>query len=179
MGSLLPIIDLGNLGMITRIGMRWWNASCATVAGSVVRNDVIKHNLGNFGSIFDELHDALPKSLQALLLQLCISQGHAGKQHRDRVAEGVASLFHQTADIQTNWVKETVFGVKDGAPILSDEHPFMQEVLKGPIPKGALVPSLALMPGTLTPSDRPCRREATGNFREGQIGHNRPSESHQ
>ena len=164
--------------IIARIGMRWWNASCATVAGSVVRNDVIKHNLGNFGSIFDELHDALPKSLQALLRQLRISQGHAGKQHRDRVAEGVASLFHQTADPQTTWVKEAVFGVKDGAPILSDEHPVMLELLKGPISKGALVPSLALMPqaGTLIPSDLPCRREATGNFREGQIGHR---ESHQ
>ena len=53
-------------------------------------------------------------------------------------------------------VKETVF-VKDGAPILSDKHPVMQELLKGPFPKGALVLSLALMPGTLTPSDCPCR----------------------
>ena len=33
----------------------------------------------------------------------------------------------------------------------------MRELLKGPFPKGALVLSLALMPGTLTPSDCPCR----------------------
>ena len=80
------------------------------------------------------------------------------------MAEAVAALFHQTADPQINWVKETFFGVKDGAPILSDEHPVMRELLKGPFPKGALVPFLALMPDTLTPSDCPCRREATGTF---------------
>ena len=170
-----------------RLGMLWWNASCATVAGSVVCKAVIKHNLGNFGckfgSIFDELHDALPKSLQALLRQLRISQGHAAKQYRDRLAEGVASLFCQTADPQMNWVKETVFVVKDGAPILSDEHPVMRELLKGPFPKGAPVPSLAVMPGSLTPSDCPCRREATGTFRERQIimmmGFNSSRQSHQ
>ena len=52
--------------IIARIGMRWWNASCTAVAGtlgSVVCKAVIKHNLGDFGGIFDELHDALPKSL--------------------------------------------------------------------------------------------------------------------
>ena len=76
-------------------------------------------------------------------------------------------------------VKETVF-VKDGMQILSDEHPVMRELLKGPFPKGVLIPSLALMPGTLTPSDSPCRREATGTFREGQmIGINRSRQSHQ
>ena len=66
-------------------------------------------------------------------------------------------MFYQTADPQANWVKGTVFGVEDGAPILSDEHSDMLELLKGPSPKGALVPFqafLALMPGTLTPSDR-------------------------
>ena len=71
------------------------------------------------------------------------------------MADGVANLFCQTAEPQTNWVKETVFGVKDGAQILSDEHPVMRAMLKGPFPKGALLPSLALMPVTLTPSDRP------------------------
>ena len=75
-------------------------------------------------------------------------------------------------------VKETVF-VKDGAPIPPDEHPVMRELLKGPFPKGALVLSLALMPGTLTLSDCPCRREATCTFREGQIGINRSRQSHQ
>ena len=67
------------------------------------------------------------------------------------MAEAVAALFHQTADPQINWVKETVFGVKDGAPILSGTHPVMEELMKGSFPKGVHVPSLALMPGTLTP----------------------------
>ena len=45
---------------------------------------------------------------------------------------------------------EEMVVVKDGAPILADEHPVMRELLKGPFLKGALVLSLALMPGTLT-----------------------------
>ena len=109
-------------------------------------------------------------------------------------AEEVASpsLFCQpeAAEPQTvtNWVKEAVFGVtvnaaSEGAPILSDEHPVMRELLKGPFPKGAPVPSLAVMPGSLTPSDCPCRREATGTFRERQIimmmGFNSSRQSHQ
>ena len=68
----------------------------------MVSKAVIKHNLGNFGRIFDELHDALPKSLQVLLLQLRVSQGHAAKQYRCRMSEGVKSLFCQPAEPQTN-----------------------------------------------------------------------------
>ena len=165
--------------IIARVGMRWWNAGSASVAGSVVRKAVITHNIGNFGEIFDELHEAQPKSLQGLLRQLRATQGHAAKNHREKIAQGVANLFCQTADPQTNWVKETVFGVKDGAPIPSNEHPVMLELLKGPFPKGSLVPSLALMPGTLTFSDCPCRREAICTFREGQNGLYRSRGSHQ
>ena len=42
--------------IIARIGMLWWNASCTTVAGSVVHKAVIKYNLGKVSCIFDELH---------------------------------------------------------------------------------------------------------------------------
>lgn len=140
--------------IIARIGMRWWNAGGASVAGSVVRKAVIKHNIGNFGGVFDELYDAHPKSLSALLRQLRAAQGHAAKQHRERIAELVANLFRRTVDPQVNWVKKTVFGVKDGGSILPDEHPVVTELLKGQFPKGALVPepSLSLMPCTLTHS---------------------------
>ena len=129
-----------------------------------------RRGIGNFGDSFDELHDAVQKSLPLLLAHLRMPQGHAWKHHRAKMAEAVAALFHETADPQINWVKETVFGVKDGAPLLSGTHPVMEELMKGPFLKGAHVPSLVLMSGTLTPSDRPCRREAAGTFREEQSG---------
>ena len=45
----------------------------------------------------------------------------------------------------------------------------MRELLKGPFPKGALVLSLALMPGTLTPSDSSCRRSLPVLFERGRL----------
>ena len=92
---------------------------------------------------------------------------HALQPHID--PEIIARIDHRTRR------GETVF-VRDVALILADEHSVMRELLKGPFPKGELVLSLALMPGTLTPSDR---RMSTGTCREVQIGINRSRQSHQ
>ena len=71
------------------------------------------------------------------------------------MAEAVAALFHQTADPQINWVKETVFGVKDGAPILSGTHPVMEELMKGPFhPRGPVWISKPLQPDSEAKEDR-------------------------
>ena len=91
--------------IITRIGMRWWNCANAPVPGNVVRNAVINQNLGNFGGVFNELHSALPKSLKRRLVKLRMGHGHASKHHRDKMADGISSLFSQTADPQTIFVK--------------------------------------------------------------------------
>ena len=56
------------------------------------------------------------------------SHGHAARAHCAMVANWIGRLFHKTADPRTNFVKEHVFGVKDGAPILAQDHPVMKQV---------------------------------------------------
>ena len=103
--------------IIARFGMRWWKTGSSRVAASVVRNAVIRNNIGNFGDVFNELYSAKPKSLTTLLVKLLASHGHAARVHRAEVANLIGRLFHKTADPRTNFVKEHVFGVKDGTPI--------------------------------------------------------------
>ena len=129
--------------IIARIGLRWWNTARSGVAGSVLSNTVIKHNLGNFGDVFDKLYEAQPKSRGWVLMKLRASQGHAVSAHCCKMACLIASLFSKSVDPQTNFVKDTIFGVKDGAPLLSDDHPVTKALMTSPFAKGALVPSLA------------------------------------
>ena len=159
--------------------MRWWNTGSSQVAGSILRNAVIKYNLGNFGEVFDELFEAQMKSLGWVLMKVCQSHGHAVRAHHGMMVSVIASLFSKTVDPRTIFVKDKVFGVKHGAPILSDDHPVMKHLITPPFAKGALVPTLALMPGSLRPSDCPCRREITGTFRGEQKSNNSSWESHQ
>ena len=114
-------------------------------------------------------------------MKLRQSHGHAVRAHRGRMSSVIASLFSETVDPRTNFVKDKVFGVKDasGASILSDDHPVMKHLMTPPFAKGALVPPLALMPGSLTPSDSPCRREITSTFRGEQNSNNLSWEWHQ
>ena len=42
---------------------------------------------------------------------------------RAKMATLMGLLFHKTVDPRTNFVKEKVFEVKDGAPILWEDHP--------------------------------------------------------
>ena len=69
-------------------------------------------------------------------------------------------LFHKTADPRKIFVKEHVFGVKYWVPILSQDHHVMKQ-LWSQFFIGALVPSFALMPCLLTPSDRPLQTGTT------------------
>ena len=103
--------------IIARIGMRWWNTGSSQVAQSVLRNAVIKYNLGNFGEVFDELFEAQPKSLGWVLMKLCQSHGHV-RAHHGKMASVIASLFSKTVEPRTNFVQNKVFGVKEGAPTL-------------------------------------------------------------
>jgi hypothetical protein len=50
---------------------------------------------------------------------------HAYSNHSDKVAEIMVKLFDQTllADMEMLYIKETVFGVRDGAPLMDCTHP--------------------------------------------------------
>ena len=124
--------------IIARCGMRWWNAHCNSEVTNVLREVVVKHNLGQFGASYDMLREAKPASELAVLRTLRTSHQHAAKHHHMRTAAIVAKLFRQTKDPAVNYVKSKVFGIEDGAPILGDDHPLVQ-ALKVALPSGAHV----------------------------------------
>jgi hypothetical protein len=74
-----------------------------------------------------------PRSPFKLLTGLCLSCSlkflssgqHAYSNHRDEAAAITVKLFDQTllADVEMLCIKETVFGVRDGAPLMDHTHP--------------------------------------------------------
>jgi hypothetical protein len=63
---------------------------------------------------------------------------YAARNHKDYVSRMVAKLFRPTPnDKKLCFVKEEVFGIKDGAPIIGPDHPVMLEMFEQPI-TGAL-----------------------------------------
>lgn len=114
--------------IIARCGMRWWNAACNPCVTSVVREVVVKNNLGNFGPSYDMLRKNKPDSEGHLLARLRTSHSHTAKQHHFRAAATIAKLFRETTDPAVNWVKFKVFGIENGAPLLADDHPLMKEL---------------------------------------------------
>jgi hypothetical protein len=57
-------------------------------------------------------------------MQLSLSSQHAYSNHSDEVAAIVVKRFDQTlpADVEMLCIKETVFGVRDGAPLMDRTH---------------------------------------------------------
>ena len=114
--------------IIARFVMRWWNHTVSSkVSASIVCNAVI-NNIEIFGNVFDDLYSARPKCLTRLLVKALASHGHAARGdrgHRAKLAFFMGRLFHKTADPWTKFVKGKVFGVQNGVPILSEDHPVM------------------------------------------------------
>jgi len=84
--------------IVARCGMRWWNAHCNPVVKCVLREVVVKHNLGHFGPVYDKLHESSPASLNVVLKALRASHQHTGKSHHERMAALIAKLFRLTKD---------------------------------------------------------------------------------
>ena len=83
-----------------------------------------------------------------LVLHLRDSQVHAARNFRERIQYLVAEqpeIFNQFTDEAVNYVKQTVFGVSNGNPILSDDHPVVVAMLA--THEGAQI-SLLLLDGT-------------------------------
>jgi hypothetical protein len=52
---------------------------------------------------------------------------HANRNHSDEVAAITVKLFNQTlladASVEMRYIKETLFGVREGAPLMDCTHP--------------------------------------------------------
>ncbi len=71
------------------------------------------------------------------------SHAHAARNHRAAVAGAVFRLFVNTPDSVPenkilNFVKEAVFGISDGLPIIDKDHPVMVEMFAQDIIGGTL-----------------------------------------
>ena len=76
--------------------------------------------------------------MKALGGKVAASHAHATRTHKLCVREAVAKLFRATPnDIKLCFVKEEVFGIADGGPIIGPDHPAMLEMFAQPI-TGAL-----------------------------------------
>ena len=63
------------------------------------------------------------------------SHAHAARNHQLLVRAKVVKLFEQTPadDVRLIFIKEEVFGIPDGRPIIGPEHPVMVEMFAQPI----------------------------------------------
>jgi hypothetical protein len=69
-----------------------------------------------------------------LATKIAGSHAHAARNHQEFVRGKVVNLFkHTPDDKQINFVKEEVFGITDGNPIISPDHPVMVEMFELPI----------------------------------------------
>jgi len=142
--------------IIARCGMRWWNAHCNSEVKCVLREVILKHNLGRFGALYDMLRESSPASEKTLLRILRAAHQHAGKIHHQRMSALVAKLFRTTKDPAVNYVKSKVFGIEDGAPILGNDHPLIIALKAVDVP-GAHVMFWAMF----SKSDRLCFLQLT------------------
>ena len=115
-------------------GYRWHNAVSRGEMTQILRYLTIRK--GGVYAHFDALNARSTKSnnVQALATKIAASHAHAASNHREFVRVKVAKLFQSTPDDrEINFVKEEVFGIPDGRPIIGPEHPVMVEMFAQPI----------------------------------------------
>ena len=122
-GFIRKVSPLAIPELIARLGIRWYAGSNKGQAASVVRTLVISDDIHGMASNYDALQQRCPTAETAAVARLLRSGQHATRQHREKIASIVQSLFHETTDADLNYVKETVFGVQNGAPIMAGDHP--------------------------------------------------------
>jgi hypothetical protein len=72
--------------VIARCGMRWWNAHCNSQVTNVLREVVVKNNLGQFGSSYDTLREAKGRVRQLEDHHNDVQQKHSAKRHHQKVS---------------------------------------------------------------------------------------------
>ena len=115
--------------LVSRFGLRWHNATVNCQVASILRNIVISHDVGGYAEHYDSLLAARPQAVMQLVRRRRDSQAHAVRNFRERIQYLVAELFNKSTNEAVNYVKQTVFGVSNGNPIISNEHPVVVAML--------------------------------------------------
>ena len=121
---------------IAQSGYRWHNAAARNEMIQILRFLTIRK-----GGVY--VHwDALAlrsqhlntNNVRALAGKIAASHAHAARGHQAYVSRMVSKLFQATPDDKKLcFVKEEVFGITDGGPIIGVNHPAMVEMLALPI----------------------------------------------
>ena len=114
-------------------GFRWHNSLCRPEMLQILRHVTMRKE--GVYIHWDALNARSEKGTdaKALGVKIAASHAHATRSHKAYVRETVAKLFIDTPnDEKLCFVKEEVFGIKNGAPIISPNHPVMRKMFEQP-----------------------------------------------
>jgi hypothetical protein len=120
--------------MIAVVGHRWHNSVNRDTMIQILRYLTIRK--GGVYAHWDALHARSAKSNNAKALgdKIAKSHAHAAGKHQAFVRTAVVKLFQDTPnDKKLNFVKEEVFGIIEGRPIIGPDHPIVLEMMAQPI----------------------------------------------
>ena len=130
--------------MIAAAGYRWHNAVSRDLMIQILRQVTIEK--GGVYVHWDALEARSQRktNAQAVAITFNQSHAHATRKHRAAVSAAGFRLFVNTPDSVPenkilNFVKEEVFGISDGRPIIDKDHPVMVEMFAQDIIGGTLL----------------------------------------
>ena len=125
--------------LISVAGFRWHNRVSREFLLQILRYLSIAR--GGVFAHWDALALRSQKSnnVDELAKKFSMSHAHAAANHQARIRDMIKRLFLQSpaGDLKMRFIKQEVFGIEDGAPIMADDHPAINEMFEQPI-TGAL-----------------------------------------
>jgi len=134
--SFMRRIAPATFEIIARSGIRWHSAANKPIIISVLRNYIIDNDIDGLAEHYDSMRDRSDRGEKIMVTKFLRSAQHAARQHREYVAWIIDRLFEPTPnEPQMVRVKEEVFGVAGGAPIIQPTNDAMMDLRNQP--KGA------------------------------------------
>jgi hypothetical protein len=121
--------------MILEKGLRFQSVGQRSALAAMVRDAVITKDVGGIAHSYDKCVTQWPSEETKYLAELSKAQGKIANAHHKLAAEILSKLLTTTSEPAINYVKEAVFGLKEGAAI---SHPTLKALLKV-VPKGDAV----------------------------------------
>ncbi len=130
--------------VIAHSGYRWHNAVARNEMIQILRFLTIRKGgvYARWDALAARSQHLKYNNVKTLGNRVAASHAHAARNHQAYVSRAVQKLFQDTPDDQKLcFVKEEVFGITDGGPIIGADHPVLTEMFAIPI-AGALCCSL-------------------------------------